>query len=100
MRSSDLGFAVRSRATAPLKALTATAGTPAQLLIAFQLAGSGPLPRSVPDVNDVDDVRALVDREKHAVNMGTATVVEDTYWFIRVEALWGYSVALRELLKG
>ena len=71
-----------------------------QLLVACELAGSGPLPRSVPDVNDMDDVRALVDREKHAVNMGTATVVEDAYRFIRVETLWGYSVALRELLKG
>jgi hypothetical protein len=53
------------------------------------------LPRSTPDVDDSDNVRAFFDREEHAVNVRAAAVVEDSNWLLRVEALSHFDAASR-----
>ena len=68
-------------------------------LVAFELTGCRSLPRSTPDVDDSNNVGAFIDREEHAINMRTATVVEDTNRMIWVEAFRRYPASFGVLIE-
>jgi hypothetical protein len=71
----------------------------ARLLNAPEISRRCSLPHSTADVDDMNDLGALIDREKHAINVRAATVVEDANRLIRVEAFRCYPVSLWECLE-
>jgi len=48
------------------------------------------LPRAPPDVNDANDLGAVVNRKEHAIDVRAPTVVEHANRMIRIETLGCY----------
>ena len=74
----------------PLRTLTTTARQCAVQLLALELTRCRSLPRPSPDVEDTNDVGALVDGEEHAIDVRAATEIEDANRLIWIETLRHY----------